>query len=145
MEIQEKKENFTLGILGALVGGLIGGASIVLFGQLGMISAISGVLLALCTLKGYELLGKERGVLGTVACVVIMLIVPYFADRINWALVIIEELGLAFGDAFLYVHEVVEEFGLEGDYWKDLLFIYGFAALGAFTILKQPIKKKTEE
>ena len=145
MEIQEKKENFALGILGALVGGLIGGASIVLFGQLGMISAISGVLLALCTLKGYELLGKERGVLGTVACVVIMLIVPYFADRINWALVIIEELGLAFGDAFLYVHEVVEEFGLEGDYWKDLLFIYGFAALGAFTILKRPIKKKTEE
>lgn len=145
MEIQEKKENFALGILGALIGGLIGGASIVLFGQMGMISALSGVVLAFCTLKGYELLGKERSVLGTVACVVIMLVVPYFADRINWALVIVNELGLAFGDAFLYVHEVVEEFGLEGDYWKDLLFIYGFAALGAFTIVKQPIKKKTEE
>ena len=145
MEIQEKKENFALGILGALIGGLIGGASIVLFGQMGMISALSGVILAFCTLKGYELLGKERSMLGTVACVVIMLVVPYFADRVNWAMVIVEELGLAFGDAFLYVHEVVEEFSLEGDYWKDLLFIYGFAALGAFTIVKQPGKKKKED
>jgi hypothetical protein len=145
MEIQEKKENVAMGILGALIGGLIGGASIVLFGQMGMISALSGVILAFCTLKGYELLGKERSVLGTIICVVIMLAVPYFADRVNWALEIVDELGLAFGDAFKYVHEVVEAFSLEEDYWKDLLFIYGFAALGAFTIVKQPGKKKTEE
>ena len=145
MEIQEKKENVAMGIFGALIGGLIGGASIVLFGQMGMISALSGVILAFCTLKGYELLGKERSVLGTIICVVIMLAVPYFADRVNWALEIVDELGLAFGDAFKYVHEVVEAFSLEEDYWKDLLFIYGFAALGAFTLVKQPGKKKTEE
>ena len=145
MEIQEKKENVAMGIFGALIGGLIGGASIVLFGQMGMISALSGVILAFCTLKGYELLGKERSVLGTIICVVIMLSVPYFADRVNWALEIVDELGLAFGDAFKYVHEVVEAFSLEEDYWKDLLFIYGFAALGAFTLVKQPGKKKTEE
>ena len=52
MEIQEKKENLALGILGAVIGSLIGGAAIVLIGQLGMISAISGVVLAFCALKG---------------------------------------------------------------------------------------------
>ena len=151
MEIQEKKENIALGILGALIGGLIGGASIILFGQMGMVSALSGVILAFCTLKGYELLGKERSVLGTIVCVVIMLAVPYFADRVNWAIAIVKQSAevvgykVLFGDAFLHAHRFIEYTGNVNNYWKDLLFIYGFAALGAFTIVKQPIKKKTEE
>jgi hypothetical protein len=130
------------GHVGPVIGGLIGGASIVLFGQLDMISALSGVVLAFCTLKGYELLGKDLSLFGIIVSIAIMLAVPYLADRVNWALVFVEELGFGFGDAFRYVHEAVEEFGLEADYWKDLLLIYGFAALGAFTIVKQPLKKK---
>ena len=145
MEIQEKQENLALGILGALLGGILGGAAIVLIGQLGMISALSGVVLAFCTLKGYELLGKKLSKQGIIVCLVVMLIVPYFADRISWTLVIMEELQLQFGDAFKYVHDVVEEFELQADYWKDLLFIYGFTALGAFGIVKQAFKQKKED
>ena len=145
MEIQEKQENLALGILGALLGGILGGAAIVLIGQLGMISAISGVVLAFCTLKGYELLGKKLSKQGIIVCLAVMLIVPYFADRISWTLVIMEELQLQFGDAFKYVHDVVEEFELQADYWKDLLFIYAFTALGAFGIVKQAFKQKKED
>ena len=145
MEIQEKQEDLALGILGALLGGILGGAAIVLIGQLGMISALSGVVLAFCTLKGYELLGKKLSKQGIIVCLVVMLIVPYFADRISWTLVIMEELQLQFGDAFKYVHDVVEEFELQADYWKDLLFIYGFTALGAFGIVKQAFKQKKED
>ena len=145
MEIQEKQENLALGILGALLGGILGGAAIVLIGQLGIISALSGVVLAFCTLKGYELLGKKLSKQGIIVCLVVMLIVPYFADRISWTLVIMEELQLQFGDAFKYVHDVVEEFELQTDYWKDLLFIYAFTALGAFGIVKQAFKQKKED
>ena len=145
MEIQEKQENLALGILGALLGGILGGAAIVLIGQMGIISAISGVVLAFCTLKGYELLGGKLSKQGIIVCLVVMLIVPYFADRISWTLVIMEELQLQFGDAFKYVHDVVEEFELQADYWKDLLFIYAFTALGAFGIVKQAFKQKKED
>ena len=51
-------ENFVMGLIGALGGALLGGASIILIGQIGYISAISGIILAFCTLKGYALLGK---------------------------------------------------------------------------------------
>ena len=51
-------ENMVLGILGAIVGALIGGASIIGLSQLGYIASISGLILAFCTLKGYELLSK---------------------------------------------------------------------------------------
>ena len=145
MEIQEKQENVALGILGALLGGILGGACIVLIGQLDMISALSGVVMAFCTLKGYELLGKKLSKQGILMCLVVMLVMPYLADRISWTLVIVEELGLQFGDAFKYVHDVVEEFELQADYWKNLLFIYAFTALGAFGIVKQAFKQKKED
>lgn len=141
MELETKQENMLAGILGALMGGVIGGAAIVLVGQLGLISAISGVILAFCTLKGYELLGKKLSKQGILVCIVIMLAVPYLADRISWALVIMKEFEWLFGDAFLYVHQVVTEFELEANYWKDLLFVYAFTALGAFTIIKQTLKQ----
>lgn len=144
MEVTEKKENMSLGILGALIGGLIGGASIILFEQMGMVSALSGVILAFCTLKGYELLGGKLSKRSVWVCIVVMLIVPYFADRVNWALVIMEAYGWLFGDSFLFVHNTVEAEGLQTDYWKDLGFIYAFTALGAFTIL-QPMFKKKED
>lgn len=141
-EITEKQENVFLGIIGALLGGILGGASIVLLGQVGMVAAISGVVLAFCTLKGYELLGKKLSKQGLLICLVVMLVMPYLADRISWTLVIVEELQLQFGDAFKYVHDVVEEYELQSDYWKDLLLIYGFTALGAFSIVKQAFKQK---
>ena len=141
MELETKQESMLAGILGALVGGVIGGAAIVLVGQLGLISAISGVILAFCTLKGYDLLGKKLCKQGILVCIVIMLAVPYLADRISWALVIMKEFEWLFGDAFLYVHQVVTEFELEANYWKDLLFVYAFTALGAFTIIKQTLKQ----
>lgn len=141
MELETKQENKFAGFLGALIGGIIGGAAIVIVGQLGLISAISGVILAFCTLKGYELLGKKLSKQGILVCILIMLVVPYLADRASWALVIMNEFQWAFGDAFLYVHGVVAEFELEADYWKDLLFVYAFTALGAFTIIKQTLKQ----
>ena len=151
MEIQEKQEKLALGILGALLGGLLGGASIVLLGQLGLVAAISGVILAFCTLKGYELLGGKLSKQGILVCIVVMLAVPYLADRVSWALAIVEQskeaLGaqLSFGDAFQYVHEIVELTESTENYWKDLLFIYAFTILGAFSIVKQAFKQRKVE
>lgn len=151
MEPKTKQENMLAGIAGALIGGIIGGAAIMLVGQLGLISAIGGVILAFCTLKGYELPGKKWSKRGILACILIMLIVPYLADRVSWALEIVkvsEELfgsRWLFGDAFLYVHAVVKEVGAEAEYWKDLLFIYAFTALGAYTAIKQTIKQANKK
>ncbi len=140
MEVEVKENRTFLGILGALVGGLIGGAAIVLIGQLGFISAISGCVLAFCTLKGYELLNKGMDKTGIIVSIVVMLVVPYLADRVSWALVIVEELGADFDVAFAVVHELVEELELQADYWKDLLMVYGFTVLGAFGTVKKALK-----
>ena len=146
MEIKKEK-SFGMGVMGALVGSLIGALSIILLAQLGVVSAISGFVLAFCTLKGFELLGGKLEKKSIALCIVIMLIVPYFADRLSWAIayndVFLENgVEMAFGDIFMYVPEFVEIDELTGEYIKNLVFVYAFTALGAFTIVKQAIKQK---
>lgn len=140
----KKPENVLTGIVGALIGAALGGGSIILLSQLGYVAALSGLILAICTLKGYELLGGQLSGKGIVICIVLMLVTPYIADRIDWAIVIINsfpEENITLGEAFAVVHEVLEEADMVGDYVKNLLMIYGFALLGAFGTLRSLFKK----
>lgn len=141
----EKRENVITGLVGALIGALIGAGSIILLSQLGYIASISGLILAVCTLKGYELLGGKLSGKGIAICVVLMLLTPYVADRIDWAIVLMQEFadyGVTFGEAFALIPEMISDGSIEmGMYLKNLLMIYGFALLGAFSTLRTTLKK----
>lgn len=139
----EKSENIPMGILGALGGALLGALSIILLSQLNMVAAISGFILAFCTLKGYEKLGGRLSIVGIVVSIVLMLMTPYLADRISWALVIIKELpDFSFTEAFAAVPEIIQLSEMEGVYFKDILMLYGFCVLGAFSTVASVFKKK---
>ncbi len=137
----ENSENIPLGILGALGGALLGALSIVLLSQL---NAISGFILAFCTLKGYEKLGGKLSGVGIIVSILLMLVTPYLADRISWALVIVKELpeDFTFTEAFVYVPEIIRLSELEGAYLRDILMLYGFCVLGAFSTVASVLKKK---
>lgn len=141
----EKRENVVTGSVGALIGAVIGALCIILLSQLGYIASVSGLVLAVCTLKGYELLGGKLSGKGIVICMLLMLITPYVADRIDWAIVIMQEwadYGVTFGEAFAAVPELLADGSIEmGAYIKTLLMIYGFALLGAFSTLRNTLKK----
>ena len=53
-EMERKPENVLAGIVGALLGSVLGAACIVLLEQLGYVAALSGIVLAICTLKGLK-------------------------------------------------------------------------------------------
>ena len=75
-----------------------------------------------------------------------MLVTPYIADRICWALVIMEAFsaeGVGFGTAFASVPELIALDIIEmGDYLKELLMLYLFVILGAFSTVWGKIRKK---
>lgn len=146
MEIKKEK-SFAMGIVGALIGSLLGGLSIILLAQAGFVSAISGFVMAFCTLKGFELLGGKLEKKALIVCIAIMAVMPYLADRVSWAIAYVqafEDYGmeLSFGDALGYTYEFLEVDELMGDYIKNLLLVYAFVALGSFTIIKQAFAKK---
>ena len=138
-------ENVPMGLLGALVGAALGGASIILLSQLGYIASISGVILAFCTLKGYQLLGKQLSRKGIVLCIILMLVTPFAADWIDWAIHLMNELpeyGMTLLDACLVMGEMMAEGYIDmAEYVKNLGMIYLFVAMGAVGTLKSTIKK----
>lgn len=138
-------ENVLLGLIGALVGAVLGGASIILLSQLGYIASISGFILAICTLKGYELLGKRLSKKGIVLCVILMIVTPFVADWIDWAIFLMKdypEYGLTLVDSCIMLGELMAEGYVDMfEYVKNLGMIYLFVVLGAFGTLKNVLKK----
>lgn len=141
-----KPENVFTGIVGALIGAALGAGAIILLSQLGFVASISGFILAVCTLKGYELLGNRLSVKGIIICIVLMLVTPYLADRLDWAIVIMQaytDEGVTLGQAFAVVPMFLEDGAIEmTDYIKSLAMVYGFTALGAFSTVASALKKK---
>lgn len=138
-------ENVLLGLIGALVGAVLGGASIILLSQLGYIASISGFILAICTLKGYELLGKRLSKKGIVLCVILMIVTPFVADWIDWAIFLMKdypEYGLTLVDSCIMLGELMAEGYVDMfEYVKNLGMIYLFVILGAFGTLRNVLKK----
>ena len=74
MEEQQKKrqENVVAGLVGAFLGALLGVVCTVVIGQLGYVASLSGLIMAVGALKGYELLGgrlsKKGAVISSALC-----------------------------------------------------------------------------
>lgn len=138
------RENVALGTLGALIGALLGGASIILFSRLGYVAALSGVLIAFATLKGYELLGKGMSKTGLVICFVLMLVTPFLANALDLVMQFHEEwkdYGMTMMDTASWLGEMLignrEMLML---YLKDLGMIYLFMVIGAFSIVRNALR-----
>lgn len=138
----QKPENVIAGMVGAIVGALIGGASIVLLDQVGFVASISGFLIAFLSLKGYEWLGgrlTKKGIVASIVLCVIMPLLSYFMSiAIYWTQ---DEPMLTLGQSFAAV--LISATYL--DFWKEIglsvLMLYGFTALGAYSTITAAFKK----
>ena len=132
------KENFLLGIIGAIGGAFLGGLSIVLLSRLGVIASASGLLIAFLTVGGYKLLGKTVSTKGFIFCIVLMLITPYIADRADWAILVSREFSrYDFFEAFAAIPDLIKQGVIESStYVVNLVKLYIFAALGSLSMLR---------
>ena len=143
MELKREK-SFAMGVIGAIGGGLIGAASIILLSQMGVISAIAGFVLAFCTLKGFELLGGKLSTKGIIISLVFILIMPAIAYFLYETLVCMQDMpGATLGQALEYVIYLVQNYAeVQSIVIKNLLTLYGFTALGAVSLVINAFKKK---
>lgn len=143
---QQKSENVVGGIVGALLGSVIGIICIIFFSQLGRISVVSGFVMAICTIKGYELLGGRLTKKGVVISFLMMIVMTYVGDRMDWAILIAREVDADFFSAFQAVPMLLEEEIIDvGAYWYDIILLYVFTIGGAIPTIIQVLKdRKTE-
>lgn len=152
---QQKRENIIGGVVGALLGSLGGVLCIVVLGQLGYVASLSGVVMAIGVLKGYEKLGGRLTKKGVIISVIIMLIMIYVGNQLDCAIMLYKLLakgggayGLNIFECYRLVPTMVFEIYREelmGDYIINLIMIYVFLLLGAVptirnTVYEQDIK-----
>lgn len=144
----QKKENLVGGIVGALLGSLIGAACILLLSQLGYIAALSGVLMAVAALKGYEILGGKLTKKGIVITSIIMLFMTYFGDRLDWAIILYRdaggaEVGYTFFECYRMVFTAISEGIIDlSSYLTNLMMLYVFVLIGAIPTIVSKVKEK---
>ncbi len=143
---KEKGENLVGGLVGALLGSIIGVVCIVIFGQMGRVAVASGIVMAVCTLKGYEMLGGKLTKKGIVIGVLMMLVMTYIGDRIGWAIIIVRELGGDIFSAFQMVPAFVQWGRIESaNYWGNLVLLYVFTVIGAIPTCTSIVKDRKKE
>lgn len=120
----QKKENIVGGIVGALLGSLLGMLSVLILSQLGYVAALSGV---------------------------IMILMTYFADRVDWAIILFNqgggaEAGYSLFECYRLIPAALSAEIIDmGSYIGNLVLQYLFVALGAIPTVIGKMKQKKEE
>ncbi|MDE6589092.1 MAG: hypothetical protein K2K53_01835, partial [Oscillospiraceae bacterium] len=134
-ETKTKQENVVAGIVGAFLGSLIGVVCAVVIGQLGYVASVSGLIMAVGALKGYELLGGCLSKKGAVISSILVVAMTYFAHRLTFAIALVSAIGTDWSGIFACFQAVpglVKEGAIEGTaYWGNLVMLYLFTLLGA--------------
>lgn len=147
--IRHRKGSMLTGIVGAILGSLIGIAAFVLINQLGYFAAISGLIMAVCTLKGFELLGGKINALGIIVCCVIMVIMVCIGVNISWSMDIANEFkntvyNVSMFEVFRSFYDFFTEGLLEIKYYlRDLGLAYVFTVIGAVPTILQMFRSST--
>ncbi len=147
-QLKQKPGNMLTGIVGALLGALLGGVLWVIIYQLGYIAGIAGLVAAVCALKGYEKFGGKINAAGMVICMVIVVVVIYFAQNVGIALALQREFndygyGLSFFTVYRAVPELLEESGTTGVFVQDLLIGYALTAVASFATIRSMFQSRT--
>ena len=131
-ETKTKQENIVAGIVGAFLGSLVGVLCTILIGQLGYVASVSGLVMAVGALKGYELLGGRLSKKGAIISSVLVLVMTYLAHRLSWSVALMRTTGYGLFDCFQAIPRLLEAGALESvSYWGDLVMLYLFTLLGA--------------
>ncbi len=143
---QNKSENLIGGIVGALLGSVIGAVCIIFFSQLGRIAVISGFVMAICTLKGYELLGGKLTRKGFVIGSILMVAMTYVGDRLDWAIMVMREFETDLFTAYQSIPALIEADIIEiGNYGYNLAMLYLFTIAGAVSVIYSFVKDRKKE
>lgn len=135
-----KPVNLPLGIVGALLGSCIGVAVWVIIYKLGFIAGITGFIMAVCSFKGYEILGgriDKKGIWISLAVSIIMLaMTEYISLGLEIHSAFSEYYSITIFDAIRSVPDFLSESDVMAEVVKDLLYGYVFMAVASYSYIK---------
>lgn len=147
-EQNQTHENYFLGTIGAFLGSVVGVAAIVIIGQLGYVSLLSGFVMGVCVIKGYELMAKRISKVSLVICVLIILGMTYFANQLDWSFTMAgffadEGYDVNVFDTFPLINDMLKEDVIPmHTYIGNLLMIYISTVISAGAVIFSAMKQE---
>lgn len=143
-DYKSKNNNVIGGIVGGFIGALIGSILWIIIYQMNYISAIAGLVIAICCIKGYQLFGGKLNISGIIITSLITLFMVYFANHISLAISIYSEFNtyydITFFDALRSVPSFLSEPEVGRVFIKDLLMGYVLTIAGSVYYVKKSYK-----
>lgn len=136
---EAREENFLLGIVGAVIGVIIGGAVALLVARLGYVSVLAGAALGYCTIKGYEILGKKLTKKGVVVSAILMVLTVFLVNQLDYTLALMSELDLPFGMTWTILNEATFSGDVPDKFYLNLGLLAVFTLGGAWISVKSAL------
>lgn len=137
--------NIVGGIIGALLGSLIGVIAWVLIYQLGYLSALGGLIMIVCALKGYEMLGGILNKTGIIISCILSLLMLLLAEQFALSIEIYnaykDYYEITFFDAFQSAPSFLTEPDVRSAVIYDLAIGYVLMIVGAWSTIRQAYKR----
>ena len=136
---EAREENFLLGIVGAVIGVIIGGAVALLVARLGYVSVLAGAALGYCTIKGYEILGKKLTKKGVVVSAILMVLTVFLVNQLDYTLALMSELDLPFDMSWTLLNEATFSGDVPDKFYLNLALLAVFTLGGAWISVKSAL------
>ena len=144
-EMKKRRGHFLTGAVGAILGSLLGVAAWVLVYRLGYIAAIVGLIMIVCTFKGFSLFGGKLNLPGILFCVVLSAAMLYMGEQVAVAWEIYDifrtDFALTFFDAYQSIPAFMEYEEFRRAVISDMIFGYIFMAAGGFSMIWNTYKQ----
>ena len=138
-----RRENVALGLLGAFLGSLVGAVLIVVLSRIGVVAALSGIVMSLAALKGYEKFAGGISGLGIALTCLIIVAMVFAADWVDWAIVAAREFDISFFEALQILPDLFDLGAIDSsEYGSNLGMLYAFTALGAAPVIIDCFKNR---
>jgi len=144
---KEEKRSLVLGLLGAIVGGLIGSIPWMIAYNFNWVLSILGAAIGFCAMKGYELGKGPEGVVKKVSIITISLIIVVFAQYVVGVLYAYQAMqGMRFSPTILDTVEIFNELLFsEPEFQRAMLADTGIGIFFALLGLSGLFKGKTTD
>ncbi len=131
----QKPNNLAKGMLGAFLGTLVGVAAILIASSLGYVASISGVIMAVAALKGYEMFGGRLTKSGVLLTLLLMVFMTIFANAIDWAMVLADYYAIGIFDALTALPLIFSDSSAFGEFLSTSTTLLLYTGLGSIFIL----------
>lgn len=139
---KNKKENLVGGVVGALIGSLLGAARHHSAEPAGLCGGYFRRHHGSLRPKGYELLGGKLTKKGVIISGVIMIVMTYVGDRVDWAIMIARELETDVFYGYRLLPLLLSEEVIDmTSYVLELVLLYALLLVGAIPTIQNAMRK----